>query len=275
MDREAMLALVERSPAAVAAQDGEAWLSLFAQLAVIEDPVGSRPHIGGVFDARSGRRANDALARFYATFIEGNHIEFVRGSDHVMGNVVVRDLALQLEVAGMRATVPMHLMYELVFEDGALKIRSLQAHWEMLPVTVQMLRSRPAGMLAYSAKLLRGLGLSGVLGFARALRSVGNGGKQRLLRFIEVANAGGSFDGMFDDAARGVRFPGSDGWVTPAALGELGVNMTPNKLIAAGNRVSCSLQVGQAGQAGQTRAGVAIAEFNRRSGRLDNVTLIV
>ena len=37
------LALVERSPAAVAVHDKAAWLALFARYNLVEDPVGSAP----------------------------------------------------------------------------------------------------------------------------------------------------------------------------------------------------------------------------------------
>ncbi len=42
------LTVVEKSPAAVALHDKAAWLSLFARYNIVEDPVGSRPHLSGV-----------------------------------------------------------------------------------------------------------------------------------------------------------------------------------------------------------------------------------
>ena len=39
-DRDACLALVERSPAAVAVHDKAAWLALFTRYNIVEDPVG-------------------------------------------------------------------------------------------------------------------------------------------------------------------------------------------------------------------------------------------
>ena len=44
------LALVERSPKAVAAHDKAGWLAIFAEYNIVEDPVGSRPHISGIYD---------------------------------------------------------------------------------------------------------------------------------------------------------------------------------------------------------------------------------
>jgi hypothetical protein len=268
MNKEEMLALAEQSPAAVAAQDRESWLGIFSSLAVIEDPVGSRPHIGGIYDARSGLRSNATLARFYDTFIDGNRIEFVRERDHVADNLLMRDLSLQLEVNGMQATVPMHLLYELIEEEGALKVQRLNAHWEMLPVTVQMMRSNPAGLLGYGVKLVKGLGVGGVLGFSIGAFGVGSKGKKQFLQFVECNNQGAHSDFPFSEKPRGIRWPENDGWMTPLEFKGLGLNLVPGKLIAAGNRVTCSLEIRRNDQ---VTHGVAIAEFNRRNGGIDNI----
>ena len=42
----ALLAAVERSPEAAAAHDRAGWVGLFTVDGRIEDPVGSRPHVG-------------------------------------------------------------------------------------------------------------------------------------------------------------------------------------------------------------------------------------
>jgi hypothetical protein len=57
--REALLAVVERSPACVAVHDRAGWLDLFSDDAVVEDPVGSAP----------APKASGVLGRFYDTFI--------------------------------------------------------------------------------------------------------------------------------------------------------------------------------------------------------------
>jgi hypothetical protein len=272
MNKEEMLALVEQSPRAVAAQDRDVWLSLFSRLAVIEDPVGSRPHIGGIFDARSGLRANGALQRFYDTFIQGNRIEFIRERDHVAGNLLMRDLALELEVNGMQATVPMHLLYELIEEEGVLKVQRLNAHWEILPVTLQMMRSNPAGLFGYGVKLIRGLGIGGVLGFCRGILSVGSRGKRSFMQFVEANNQGLMQESLFADSCRGIRWPDSDGWITASEFKDMGLKLVPGKTIAAGNRVTSSLEIHRSDQ---ITHGVAIAEFNRRSGRIDSITFIL
>jgi hypothetical protein len=46
LDREHLIAAVERSPQAAAAHDRAGWVGLFTADARVEDPVGSRPHLG-------------------------------------------------------------------------------------------------------------------------------------------------------------------------------------------------------------------------------------
>jgi hypothetical protein len=62
----ALLAAVERSPEA-AAHDRAGWVGLFTVDGRIEDPVGSRPHVGQA-----------QIGRFYDTFIGPRDIAFDR-----------------------------------------------------------------------------------------------------------------------------------------------------------------------------------------------------
>jgi hypothetical protein len=272
MQKEAMLTAVEQSPRAVAAGDKEAWLDMFSELAVIEDPVGSAPHISSIFDAKSGRRGNDALSRFYNTFIAGNRIEFLTDKDYVAGNKVLRDLALRLEVNGMQATVPMHLLYELVSEQDELKVQRLSAHWEFLPISRQMVSSNVGGMLGYSQRLLKGLGFWGVMGFLRALRSVGATGKQTVARFVAANNSRQlvEIQQLFASRAQGIAFPADSVFITPQQFIDKKIQLTASKLIAAGNRVSCSLELRQGEE---IRAGAALFEFDWKTRKLDKLQI--
>ena len=272
MQREAMIAAVEQSPMAVAAGDKEAWLRMFSELAVIEDPVGSAAHVSGVFDVKSGRRSNDVLSRFYDAFIEGNRIEFLIDQDYVVGNRVLRDLALKLEVNGMQATVPMHLMYELVLEKAEFKVQRLSAHWEFFPMSRQMMSSNKGGMLGYSRRLLKELGFTGVMGFMRAVRSVGETGKQTVIQFVGANNSSqlSAIESLFDTKARGITSPADSSFVTPRQFLSQELQLTASKLISAGNRVSCSLQI-QRGE--ELSSGAALFEFNWKTRKLDSVSL--
>ncbi len=118
---EACLAAVMRSPEAVGIHDKDAWLSIFASYNIVEDPVGSTPHVSGVYDSRSRRRDNAALSRFYDTFIAANEISFHVERDIVCGLKVVRDLTIEIKMsAKVTVHVPMHLMYGLIHRVGYL-----------------------------------------------------------------------------------------------------------------------------------------------------------
>ena len=84
------LALIEKSPAAVAVQNKAAWMDIFARYSLVEDPVGSTPHLSGVYDCRQGYRGRERLSRFYDTFIAPNKIRFQVDRDTVCGLHVVR-----------------------------------------------------------------------------------------------------------------------------------------------------------------------------------------
>ena len=182
-DPQACLALIEKSPTAVTAQDQQAWLSLFAKGAKVEDPVGSRPNI------HDGDLQNGALARFYKTFIEGNRIIFRVEQDIVQHGKVLRDLRMEIHMAEqVSVTVPMHLLYELSEEQGELKIQRLAAHWELSPMSKQLLSKGFAGfkvMVNNTFKMINHLGFSGILGFMQARKHVGKKGKAALEELIK------------------------------------------------------------------------------------------
>jgi hypothetical protein len=238
------MALVCASPQAVASHDKERWLSLWADNHVIEDPVGSRPVLGGLYDRRSGQRGNAPLARFWDTFIAANQIVFDVHADYVDGLRVVRDVTILTTLpSGVTARTPAHLLYELNWADGQLRIRRMAAHWEVAPVFAQLVRPTAAhvrAMAGSNARLLRHLGPWGALRFVGSVRSVGAAGK-RAVHEVLVRAAGG------DPAARSLTGP-----AVPNAL---------TKVIAAGDTVTANCVVGE-------RPGVLIATVNRQTKRV-------
>ena len=112
-----MLAAVERSPEAAGAHDRDGWVALFAPDGRIEDPVGSRPHVG---------RAQ--IARFYDTFIGPRDIKFHRDLDIVVGTTVLRDLELEAAMSSaVTLYIPAFLRYDLRETNGEWKIGELRA----------------------------------------------------------------------------------------------------------------------------------------------------
>ncbi|NUS43252.1 MAG: transporter [Mycobacteriaceae bacterium] len=191
---DAITALVAASPAAVAAHDKAGWLRLWTSNHVIEDPVGSRPVLGGVYDRRSGDRTGGPLARFWDAFIGPNDITFEVFSDFVDGLDVVRDVTIHTTLrTGVTVSTPAHLLYQLAHEHGELKIRRMAAHWEPLPVFARLLRPTPAHVAAIAgmgAAMLRNLGPAGTARFTGAVAGVGRHGKAVVRDLAARAAAG-------------------------------------------------------------------------------------
>lgn len=192
---EDLLELARQSPAAVAVHDKKAWLGLFADRHVVEDPVGGRPVLGGLYDRRSHVRGGEPLARFWDTFIAPNDIRFhIENVDIVSGLDVVRDVTIETRLGGgVVAKAPMHLLYEATLDDGAPRIRRIAAHWEVAPMFAQVAgidRAKLGVAAAMSARMLRLQGLGGSLAFGLAVRSVGERGKRAVRRLVESAQRG-------------------------------------------------------------------------------------
>lgn len=260
-DRDALLACVEGSPAAVAAHNKHQWLSLFADCAVVEDPVGSEPQIH--VPDQNGR---SPLSRFYETFIAANTIRFHVDHDVVCGGAVVRDLDIEIRMSDKVAVrVPMHLLYELTWEQGELRIKRLAAHWELGPMLRQQMRyglaSAVVGVHAFW-RMLRNMGLSGVRGFMQARQTVGDEGKERVRAFVTAFNKkqDGKLAPLFAPDAM-VAWPyGHDrtvsGWQLPAGA------LRVEKLLSAGRVTSATVYYREGDR---ERRGVALFQFDRQN----------
>lgn len=233
--RDAMLATVERSPDAVADHDKAEWLALFTEDGVVNDPVGSAPH-----------RGDDALARFYDTFIAPNTVIFHPDHDIVCGDTVIRDLTLEIAMSdAVTLMVPAHLRYELATPS---RIAGLYAHWE-LPTMIGQLLGTGLGALPVSGRLslrlLRNQGLVGAAGFGRGFHRVGAREKRRTAAFF--ADPGG-------------RVPVTVGTQAPVPASLIAEKLSGwqvGKSIAAGRFVTASLRRGD-------ERAVAMVEFSRR-----------
>ena len=175
-----MLAAVERSPEAAGAHDRNGWVKLFDSDARIEDPVGSRPHVG-----------RPQIERFYDTFIGPRDITFHRGADVVVGSTVIRDLTLEVQMGtSVTMMIPAFLRYDL---DDSLAIARLQAFWELPAMVWQFVRcgvgAVPAG-LQLSRALLRNQGLPGTAGFLTGFSGATSRGKRHLAGLLDDACAG-------------------------------------------------------------------------------------
>ncbi len=245
------LGVVYASPAAVAAHDKEAWLGLFARDHVVEDPVGGRPVIGGVFDRRTGERGYGPLGRFWETFIAPNDIVVSDGGDVVDDLAVARDVTIETRMStGVVLRTPAHLVYELTHEDGGLRIRRLAAHWEVGPMLRQLVRPSTAhvsAMAEQAARSMRIQGLGGAAAFVRSVHSVGNRGKAATMELVGAARNGD---------AEALKLLGG---AVPSDL---------RGLIAAGDTVTGSCTVDGA-------AAMLVCHLNRKSLRITRCALYV
>lgn len=185
MTRSAVLATVERSPAAAGAHDRAGWVGMFTGDASVQDPVGSRPHVG---------RAE--IESFYDTFIGPRDITFHRAIDIVHGATVLRDLVLEVAMgAAVTMHIPAILRYDVRSGEALddLSISRLQAYWELPAMAWQFARNGPAAVpasLQLTRALLTNQGLSGAAGFMSGAVGVGARGKRHVAQLIDDACAG-------------------------------------------------------------------------------------
>ncbi len=241
---------VKKSPAAVAAHDKNRWLNLFASDGLVNDPVGSKPHIG-----------RGAIDRFYDTFIAPNDIHFDVEHDVVCGNTVVRDLVIETTMSnGLRVDVPTFIRYELIEEGGALKVHRLYAHWELLPMVMQTMKTGMKGLVAYnklSIHMIRCQGMGGVFGFMRGFGGVGKAGKAIAEEFLGALSAGNARHAatlLADDAS--LEIPGFSTMDASLFAEEL-KGLKWQKMIAAGRTVTAAVFQGE-------KRGLALFIFNNK-----------
>ncbi|MCM6773489.1 ketosteroid isomerase family protein [Nocardia sp. CDC159] len=244
-----LLAAVEQSPRAVAAHDRTGWVGLFTRDGRIEDPVGSRPHVGTA-----------AIERFYDTFIAPNSIVFDVEHDVVCGMSVFRDLAIEITMAGVALRVPMHLRYDLVRSAETLEIAELRAHWELPVMVGQLLASGLPGLRAAATlgpRLVGNQGIGGTVGFARGFVRVSAAGK-RLATDVLAAAGRGSVGAVRNGLSPGavVEWPVGNA-ITPEEFVARAAGVRIGKPISAGRFVTATVE---------STAGRGVAELEVASG---------
>jgi ketosteroid isomerase-like protein len=119
-------ALARRSQAAVAAKDRDAWLSLFASDAVVQDPIGPSP----LDPQGAGHRGRDAIAAFYDNVIappEGITFEIERS--YQCGDEVADVGVIRTTLAGGQHVAVVRGVYTYR-SNGAGQLAALRAFWE-------------------------------------------------------------------------------------------------------------------------------------------------
>lgn len=179
--REALLRAAKASPEIAGQHDKERWLALYADDAIVEDPVGTPASHRG----RRRGRLGDELGRFYEAFIAASGIEMVTRRDIVSDTYVFRavDIHTTNLKTGLKMVVPANLLYEVVDRDGSLLIRRMQAHWELNRMSRMLmgkglLGARTIAVMNWS--MLRAFGPKWLLAYFQASQK-GVGGKGRAL----------------------------------------------------------------------------------------------
>jgi steroid delta-isomerase len=102
----------------------ERWLALFADDAVIEDPIGSSP----LDPEGKGHRGKEAISAFWDLTIANVKLKFDIGSSYAAGNEVANVGSITSTLAdGAAITVEGVFTYRV---DAAGKIIALRAYWE-------------------------------------------------------------------------------------------------------------------------------------------------
>ena len=115
-----------RSRAAVEAGDRDGWLDLFAEDAVVEDPIGPSP-----FDPQGkGHHGREAIAAFYDNVIAPSEaITFEIKHSFLAGNEVADVGIITTTIAGGTHQAVVHGVYTYR-TNGAGKLAALRAFWE-------------------------------------------------------------------------------------------------------------------------------------------------
>jgi len=115
-----------RSRAAVHARDRETWLSLFAEDAFVQDPIGPSP-----FDPEgNGHHGREAIAAFYDTVIAPSEsITFEITESYLCGDEVADVGIIRTRIAGGSHDAIVRGVYTYR-SNGAGKLASLRAFWE-------------------------------------------------------------------------------------------------------------------------------------------------
>jgi len=110
---------------AIEAADPDAWVALFAEDAVVEDPVGP-----SAFDPEAkGHRGRDAIRAFYDTVISMGRVSFAIRESYAAGNEVANVGTITTTFdGGAKAHVDGVFTYRI---DDEGRIAALRAIWSM------------------------------------------------------------------------------------------------------------------------------------------------
>jgi steroid delta-isomerase len=122
--------LARRSQAAAGAKDREAWLGLFADDAVVEDPIGPSP----LCPDGGGHHGAEAIAGFYDTVIgQVERMRFEIERSYLCGDEVADVGSIHITLPGGHAVQVCGVF--TYRSDTPGKITALRAYWEFDTIT--------------------------------------------------------------------------------------------------------------------------------------------
>jgi steroid delta-isomerase len=114
----------KRSREAAMARDKEAWLAVFADDAIVEDPIGPSH-----FDPEGkGHRGKEAISRFYDMAIAPSELEFHFEKTYQCGNEEANVGTIVIRAGGYEVVAEGVFTYRV---DDEGKIVALRAFWEL------------------------------------------------------------------------------------------------------------------------------------------------
>jgi hypothetical protein len=191
MDKNKIVSLVNRSPELVDLHDREGWLNLFSASAIVEDPVGAGMNRKG----KDMRKGKDGLGRFYDIFIAPNSIRFTVHQNIVIGNEMVRDVAIQTVLPnGAVTVVAAYLIYHIVEEGGQPKIENLRAHWDFTGNAMTLLKKNgfkgTTAATAQFATMIKIQGMKRVIEYCGAMyKGIRGNGNKSVAALADAMNA--------------------------------------------------------------------------------------
>eukprot|EP01065_Artemidia_motanka_P051301 TRINITY_DN9015_c0_g1_i1.p1 TRINITY_DN9015_c0_g1~~TRINITY_DN9015_c0_g1_i1.p1 ORF type:complete len:310 (+),score=109.06 TRINITY_DN9015_c0_g1_i1:70-999(+) len=270
LSRADLSRVVLESPRLVGLHDKAGWLSLFADDAVISDPVGSPP---------SGPDPTER-ALFYDTFIAPNNVVLKPQRSDIVAvrrRQVVRTVEIDAELSsGTVMRVPVHLHYR-INPDG--KVAALNAHWQIsdnLPVLNSIADAWPATYGGCGAfwNIYAVRGFKYLMGYVSGtmLTGAGSAAKRTVQNFasaVAAADAGAAASLLAPEAV--VALPVQDKDLHPARLAEAGITgMSVRNLRGAGKWVTCDITVVMGGA---EKVGVGLFEFPDHWGSIGTAEL--
>ncbi len=117
--------------AAVEGGDRDAWLALFAEDAVVEDPIGASP----LDPSGAGRRGKAAIAAFWDEIISTGHIHFDLRESYACGDECANVGRITTTLPdGNRSVVEGVYTYRV---DAEGRLVALRAYWEFDAMTFE------------------------------------------------------------------------------------------------------------------------------------------